>query len=132
MSIVNCKQIVWFSDSHNKYNPTFLRYSIIDSYLGDIILWWVHERHIVISDFPRFPDDTSNTTRPELSAHSEAIALKWAEDAKRMADQQQLEEQNSAPSGAQSLSFYQTEAVNVHAVTPAKWSRDEYKLEDLS
>ena len=63
--------------------------------------------------------------RPELSAHSEAIALKRAEDAKRLADQQQLEEQNSTPSGAQSLSFSQ--AVNVRAVTPAKRSRDEPK-----
>ena len=69
--------------------------------------------------------DTSNTARPELSAHSEAIALKRAEDAKRLADQQQLEEQNSTPSGAQSLSFSQ--AVNVRAVTPAKRSRDEPK-----
>jgi hypothetical protein len=35
-----------------------LRYSIIDSYLGDIILWWVHERYIAISDFPKFPDES--------------------------------------------------------------------------
>jgi hypothetical protein len=57
--------------------------------------------------------DTSNTARPELSAHSEAIALKRAEDAKRLAaqaladsesDQQLEQEQNPTPSGTESLS----------------------------
>jgi hypothetical protein len=72
--------------------------------------------------------DTSNTARPELSAHSAAIALKRAEDAQRLADQQQLEEQNSTPSGPESESLsLSVNAETVRSVSPAKRPRDESK-----
>ena len=53
------------------HNPTFCRYTVIKCYLGVIILWWVHERHIAKSDFPQFPDAghvfDGNATRMESS-----------------------------------------------------------------
>ena len=38
------------------YIPTCHGYMVINSYLGVIMLWQVHECHIAKSDFPQFPD----------------------------------------------------------------------------
>jgi hypothetical protein len=38
------------------HNLIFCRYTVINCYLGVIILWQVRERHIDKSDFPQFPD----------------------------------------------------------------------------
>lgn len=57
--------------------------------------------------------DTSNTATPELSAHSEAIALKRAEDAKRLAEKQRQQ-------GSLSVT-----AETPHSVSPAKRARTE-------
>ena len=75
--------------------------------------------------------DTLNTATPQLSAHSEAIALKRAEDAKRLADQQlELDhhgEQDLTSSTGKSLSVT---AEPLRSVSPAKRSRDESKDND--
>jgi hypothetical protein len=72
--------------------------------------------------------DTSNTATPQLSAHSEAIALKRAEDAKRLADQQRAalraSEQDPTPSESLSVTGGLT-AENLRSISPAKRSRDE-------
>ena len=65
--------------------------------------------------------DTSNTATPELSAHSEAIALKRAEDAKRIADQIFREQNSSSALSA----ITQADSETVQIVLPAKQSRDE-------
>jgi hypothetical protein len=70
--------------------------------------------------------DTSNTATPELSAHSEAIALKRAEDAKRLADQI-FREQNSASSTLSAITQADSEALQI--VSPAKRSRNKYNDE---
>ena len=38
------------------YFPTCRGYTVINCYLGVIMLWQVHECHIAKSDFPQFPD----------------------------------------------------------------------------
>ena len=69
--------------------------------------------------------DTFNTATPEISAHSEAIALKRAKDAnlKHLADQQR--EQDSTPSESLTIT-----PGTLCSVSPAKRSRDESKADD--
>ena len=77
--------------------------------------------------------DTSNTATPQLSAHSEAIALKRAEDAKRLADQQHAalcaSEQDPTPSKSLSVTGRLT-AENLRSISPAKRSRHESSNDD--
>lgn len=61
--------------------------------------------------------DTSNTATPELSAHFEAIALKRAEDAKRLVEQQ-LEQDSLSVTAETPCS-----------VSPAKRARTESEAE---
>ena len=67
--------------------------------------------------------DTSNTATPELSAHSEAIALKRAEDAKHLANQN-FHEQNSTSSTLSAITQADSEALQI--VSLAKRSRNNY------
>ena len=68
--------------------------------------------------------DTSNTATPELSAHSEAIALKRAEDAKRLADQNFCE-QNSTSSTLSAITQADSEALQIVSLKK-KRSRNNY------